>query len=141
MLVTVTEADDYFSTNYFSADAWEAIDDDTKELLLETAENDINTYLRTTDVHEDCVVTEKPYTPYQLAIFEWALYLYSHKTEVESAMQNNAFGATAIQVDGIGRNEYNNYSSQNQDAYNTIIKKSSAGRYLNMFYTDTRIIR
>lgn len=46
MLNTVEMADAYFARNFFYKDAWAELDTATKELLINTAENDVNAYLR-----------------------------------------------------------------------------------------------
>lgn len=50
MLNTVEMADAYFSKNFFYKDAWAELDVPTKEVLINTAENDVNAYLRSQDI-------------------------------------------------------------------------------------------
>lgn len=142
MLSTVETADDYFSINFMGKDAWAAIADEDKALVLETAENDINSYLMAIYVDSGAVKGEKPYTPYQVAIFEWALYLYQNKAKIVSMVNERVGGATTIAVDGIGRNTYAQATgSRGSDPYNATIMNSNAGRFLRMIYPDVRILR
>lgn len=50
MLNTVEMADAYFSKNFFYKDVWAELDVPTKEVLINTAENDVNAYLRSQDI-------------------------------------------------------------------------------------------
>lgn len=140
MLNTVEMADSYFATSFLSASAWEAIDDDDKTLLLETAERDINAYLQTNNIDEDVINAESPFTPYQTAIFEWALYLYKNKDVIEVLINDKGIGVSEIQIDGIGKEVYSN-SKKPADAYNSMIERCPAGRFLRMIYPDRRIVR
>jgi len=142
MLSTVETANDYFSTNFMGKDAWAAIADEDKALVLETAENDINAYLMAIYVDSGAVKVEKPYTPYQVAIFEWALYLYQNKAKIVSMVNERVGGATTIAVDGIGRNTYSQATGTREpDPYTLTIMNSNAGRFLKMIYPDVRILR
>lgn len=74
MLNTISMADSYFATNAFGSDVWGALTDERKTTLLTTAENDVNAYLGTTDAAE-AINAVAPFTVYQMAVFEWALYI------------------------------------------------------------------
>ena len=144
MINTVEMADDYFSTNFMNKDAWEALDTTTKELLIETAENDINAVLCTQNIDSNVISTTKPYTPYQMAVFEWAVYMNTNKAKLNQITNTRIFGATSIRVDGIGEEEYaeaNASVGATNGVITSIIKNSPAGKYLGMIYRDVRIIR
>ena len=144
MINTVEMADDYFSTNFMNKDAWEALDTATKELLIETAENDINAVLCTQNIDSSVISTTKPYTPYQMAVFEWAVYMTTNKARLTQLTNNRVFGATSVRVDGIGEEEYASAmagSGTSSNVITSLILNSPAGKYLGMIYRDVRIIR
>ena len=61
MINTVAMADDYFSDNYFGADAWSALTVKQKEMLIGTAEIDISMALRSE--LDPAVVIRKDHIP------------------------------------------------------------------------------
>lgn len=141
---TVEMADDYFSTNFMNKDTWEALDTSTKTLLIETAENDINAILCTQNIDSSVIKDSKPYTAYQMAVFEWAVYMSTNKAKLNQITNTRIFGATSIKVDGIGEEEYAEASASvgaTNGVIASIIKNSPAGKYLGMIYRDVRIIR
>lgn len=140
MLNTVAMADDYFSTNFFGADAWGAISSTTKELLLETAEIDVSAALRCELEAEWAVALEKPYTPVQMAVFEWALHLHTNKTQITRRMAGKSLGVESVEVEGVGKETYGT-SSANTGWYYTMMMNSRAGQFLRLIQRDVRIIR
>lgn len=144
MLNTVEMADDYFSTNFMNRDVWNKISAEDKAILIETAENDINAALRTSNIDSNVIRQSKPYTAYQSAVFEWAVYMYTNKAKLNQITNNRIFGATSVTVDGIGRETYVSGTGNNGNsggAIISVIKNSPAGRYLGMICQDVRIIR
>lgn len=144
MLNTVEMADDYFSTNFMNRDVWNKISAEDKAILIETAENDINAALRTSNIDSNVISQSKPYTAYQVAVFEWAVYMYTNKAKLNQITNNRIFGATSVTVDGIGRETYvsgTGNSGNNGGAIISVIKNSPAGKYLGMICQDVRIIR
>lgn len=143
MLNTVAMADDYFSTNFMGRDEWNKVSAEDKPILLETAENDINAVLGTSNVYPDIINQSKPYTAYQMAVFEWAVYMYTNRSKLNQITNNRIFGATSITVEGVGRETYVSGTGGNTGGGTiiSVIKNSPAGKYLNMIYQDLRIIR
>lgn len=140
MLNTVAMADDYFSTNYFGAAAWISIPQSEKELLIETAENDVSMAL-SCDLDPAVVIhTEKPYTPVQMAVFEWALYLYNNKTKIAKKLNSTSAGLASIEVDGVGKETYSG-KGLTGSWYLDWLWASRAGQFLLMIERDVRIIR
>jgi hypothetical protein len=140
MLNTVAMADDYFSTNYFGAASWIGITQTEKELLIETAENDVSMAL-SCDLDPDVVIhTEKPYTPVQMAIFEWALYLHNNKTKIVKKLNSTSSGLASIEVDGVGKETYTG-KGQTGSWYLDCLWSSRAGQFLSLIKRDVRIIR
>lgn len=133
-------ADDYFSTNYFGADTWLAIPVQEKERLIAHAENDISVALRSELDPTVVIHTEKPYTPVQMAVFEWALYIYNNKAKLAKKLNSTSAGLASIEVDGIGKETYAT-ATGHSDAYLNCLFGSSAGRYLALIERDVRIIR
>lgn len=138
MLNTVAMADDYFSTNLFGKDLWSAISSSDKELALETSENDVNAVLGTSDINEEVIFSEKPYSPYQMAVFEWACYLHTNKKQINRVVSDRMSGVSAVEVDGIGKETY---GTSSRNGYSDMIYKSHAGKFLNMIMCNSRIIR
>lgn len=141
---TVEMADDYFSTNFMNKDTWMALDTTTKEILIETAENDINAVLCTQNIDSSVIRSAKPYTAYQMAVFEWAAYMNTNKSKINQITNTRVFGATSVRVDGIGEEEYaeaNTLGGASTSVLTSIIKNSPAGKYISMIYRDVRIIR
>jgi len=141
MLNTVEEANTYFATHFLGKSIWNSIDSATRPILLETAERDINAYLKTDNIEIDVVKTEPPFTPYQKAVFEWALYLYQNKDTILKNVNDRSLGLTTIQVQGIGRETKGSMSYKYGDTYTEMLKRSGAKRFLDMIYADIRIIR
>ena len=140
MFNTVAMADDYFSTNYFGADTWSAISAEEKEQLIAHAENDVSVALRS-ELDPDLVIhTEKPYTPVQMAVFEWALYIYNNKAKLAKKLNSTNAGLASIEVDGVGKETYST-SRGFGDAYFNCLWGSRAGQYLSLIERDVRIIR
>ena len=86
--------------------------DERKTTLLTTAENDVNAYLGTTDAAE-AINAVAPFTVYQMAVFEWALYIEKNQELLEAVLERSTSGVSAVEVDNIGREEYvaaQNYS-------------------------------
>lgn len=140
-LNTVAMADDYFEYNYMSGDIWEAIPTTTKACLIITAERDILSYLRTFTVDEGIINEAQPYTSFQMAVFEWAVYLHSNKDLVSKNIADKSLNISTVSIDGIGRETRGNTSSKYMDTYNDMIARSPAARYLAMIYKDYRIIQ
>lgn len=137
----ITMADTYFSTNFLGKDIWEAINPTDKEMLITTAESDINAYLKWDAAEDTCIKSEAPYTSYQMAVFEWALYLYENKESIKKNIKDMNIGVTTISVDGIGQETKGGTSKRYKDTYAEMIEHSPAYRYLLMIYKDIRIIR
>ncbi len=132
MLNTISMADSYFATNAFGSDVWGALTDERKTTLLTTAENDVNAYLGTTDAAEAINATA-PFTVYQMAVFEWALYIEKNQELLEAVLERSTSGVSAVEVDNIGREEYvaaQNYSGASSAAYMQALKYSRAGQFL-----------
>ena len=141
MLNTVAMADDYFRTNFFGADKWASIDTDTKELLLETAEMNVSTALRCSLEPEWAIAPEKPYTPIQLAIFEWALYIYTNKKKIERRMEGKGLGVESVEVEGVGKETYGASKKASFGWQYSMMMESPAGQFLRLIERDVRIIR
>lgn len=141
MLNTVTMADDYFRTNYFGADKWSAIEYNTKELLVATAEADVATALRCELDPSWAIAPTSPYTPVQMAIFEWALYLHDNKNQISRRMAGKGFGLESVEVEGIGKETYGSGSSARMGWYYSMMMTSRAGQFLNMIQRDVRVVR
>lgn len=141
MLNTIEMANDYFSTNFYNKTFWATISDDDKTLLLETAENDINAYLGTVEIDESVINEVKPYTAYQLAVFEWAVFISKNKDLIESNITERAMGLNSVTVEGVGTETKAQTSSKYDDVFRSMISKSPASKYLKMIYKDVRILR
>lgn len=139
MLNTVAMADDYFSDNYFGADAWAALMVKQKEMLIGTAEIDISMALRSELDPAVVIHTERPYTPVQMAVFEWALYLHKNKEKIAKKMNSTNAGLASIEVDGVGKETY--ATSKGTSWYMNCLWSSRAGQFLSMIERDVRIIR
>jgi hypothetical protein len=140
MLNTVAMADDYFSTNYYGAEAWASLSETQKEMLIETAEIDVSMALNS-DLDPDLVVhTEKPYTPVQMAVFEWALYIHTNKAKLAKKLNSTNTGLASIEVDGVGKETYST-SHSHGSAYLNCLWGSRAGQFLALVERDVRIIR
>lgn len=147
MQITVTSADAYFSTNFFGKDSWSAISPTDKALILATAETDILTYLSVQEeVPEEAYPEEAPFSWLQCAIFEWALFIHGNKPQIAAKLQSGAVSAdvSAVQVDGLGREERGRYSQKQPpttNGYLDLIRNSPAGRYLVQAPTVVQIVR
>lgn len=140
MLNTVEMADTYFSTNLFGKAKWEALTEENKALVLATAENDVNAYLKTFNVDSEVIKTESPFSVYQMAVFEWALFISQNLTKIEAFMAQKGFGITSTEVSGVGKEAYS-LGSSSRPSYYTLMIQSRAGQYLNAIPNDFRIIR
>lgn len=140
MLNTVEMADTYFSTNLFGKTKWEALTTENKELVLATAENDVNAYLKTFNVDSNVVKITSPFSVYQMAVFEWALFLSSNSTKIEKFMEQKGYGITSAEVSGVGKEAYS-LGSSSRPAYHTLMVQSRAGQYLNAIPNEFRILR
>lgn len=139
MLNTITMADDYFSTNYFGAEAWAKLTAEQKTMLITTAETDVSTALRS-ELDPAVVHTEKPYTPVQMAIFEWALFLHTNKARLAKKLNSTSVGVASVEVDGVGKETYTN-TSKGRTWYLDCLWGSRAGQFLALVERDVRIIR
>lgn len=140
MQTSVSTADEYYALNLLGAASWTALSDDTKESALATAELDINAYLGVDSVEEEVIREEAPFSFYQCAVFEWALYLASNTEEIVRRLSKSMDNVTMRKVDGFGSEAYGQ-ATKDSDAYNDLIKRSRAGRFLRAIHTDHRIIR
>ncbi len=138
MLNTVEMADTYFNLSYFNKSKWAEISSGDKELLLATAEADINVYLKTSNIDLDVIRSTPPFTAYQAAVFEWALYIQQNTEMVSAVTGENLSMATEIVIDGIGKEVYDRGK---RDAYLQLIENSPAGRLLQMIFKERVIIR
>lgn len=141
MLNTLTMADDYFSTNFFGSEAWAALTDPQKQVLIETAEIDVSMALRSELDPAVVIHTQKPYTSVQMAVFEWALYLHINKARLAKKMNSTNAGLTSIEVDGVGKETYSTTSGNGDSQYMRCLWNSRAGQFLSMIQQDVRIIR
>lgn len=140
-LNTVSMADDYFSYDYMSGDVWDKIPSNTRYRLIATAEKDIIAYLKASGVDGSVINEEAPYTPFQMAVFEWAVYMYSNKDMITRNVAEKSLNVSTIAIDGIGRETKGSTSRKYMDTYNDMIARSPAARYLAMIYQDRRVIR
>lgn len=140
MQTSVSTADDYYAHNLLGAAAWAALTDETKESALATAELDINAYLGVDSVEEKVIREEAPFSFWQCAVFEWALYLASNTEEIVRRLNKSMDNITMRKVDGFGSEAYGQ-ATKDSDVYNDLIKRSRAGRFLRAIHTDNRIIR
>lgn len=140
MQTSVSTADDYYAHNLLGAAAWAALTDETKESALATAELDINAYLGVDSVEEKVIREEAPFSFWQCAVFEWALYLASNTEEIVRRLNKSMDNVTMRKVDGFGSEAYGK-ATKDSDVYNDLIKRSRAGRFLRAIHTDHRIIR
>ena len=143
MLNTVTMANSYFATSAFGNAVWGALTDERKTALITTAENDVNAYLGTTNASE-AINTTAPFTVYQMAVFEWALYIEKNQDLLEAVVERSASGVSAVEVDNIGREEYiaaQNYSGTSSAAYMQALRYSRAGQLLAALSKTLTIIR
>jgi len=142
MTITVASANEYFASNFLRKDEWGLIPEDDLESLLATAEEDIIAYLMANEVDPDSYAETAPFTPFQKAIFEWALFLYTNKTAIRSATNKIVTGAIKIKVYEVGEEQYPEASaSKRLDSYNYMISTSPAARFLRAIPKDVRIIR
>jgi hypothetical protein len=141
MLNTVAMADDYFSTNFFGAKQWTAIDNATKEILIATAETDVSVALRCELDPEWAIAQQKPYTPIQMAVFEWALFIYTNSNRITRRMAGKGLGLESVEVDGVGKETYATGASANMGWYYSMMMDSRAGQFLNAIQRDVRIVR
>lgn len=140
MQTSVSTADEYYALNLLGAASWTALSDDTKESALATAELDINAYLGVDSVEEEVIREEAPFSFYQCAVFEWALYLATNTEEIVRRLNKSMDNITMRKVDGFGSEAYGQ-TTKDSDVYNDLIKRSRAGRFLKAIHTDNRIIR
>ena len=140
MQTSVSTADEYYALNLLGAASWTALSDDTKESALATAELDINAYLGVDSVEDEVIREEAPFSFYQCAVFEWALYLASNTEEIIRRLNKSMDNVTMRKVDGFGTEAYGQ-ATKDSDVYNDLIKRSRAGRFLRAIHTDHRIIR
>jgi hypothetical protein len=132
-------ADDYFSHNFYGSDVWETIPVEKKEMLIETAENDISMALKSPIDSEAAFHSEKPYTCVQMAVFEWALYLHNNKAKLLKKLNSTTAGLASVEVDGIGKETYT--STGTTSWYFDCLFRSRAGQFLSLIHRDVRIIR
>lgn len=140
MQTSLDTANDYHALNLLGAASWTALSDDTKESALATAELDINAYLGVDSVEEKVIREEAPFSFWQCAVFEWALYLATNTEEIVSRLNKSMDNVTMRKVDGFGTEAYGQ-ATKDSDVYNDLIKRSRAGRFLRAIHTDHRIIR
>ncbi len=140
MQTSVSTADDYYAHSLLGAAAWAALTDETKEMALATAELDINVYLGVDSVEEEVIREEAPFSFYQCAVFEWALYLATNSEGIANRLNKSMDNVTMRKVDGFGTEAYGQ-ATKDSDVYNDLIKRSRAGRFLRAIHTDNRIIR
>lgn len=133
-------ANQYFSTRFWDKEPWLALSSDERRLALSTSETDINALLGTDNVEGRVIKDKPPFSFYQKAIFEWALFLVSNRDEISKLLSRAASGITERKVDGFGRETYKD-DGVDSDAYLEMIKRSPAGRMLRAIRDDNRIIR
>ena len=140
MFNTIAMADDYFSTNYFGAETWATLSMEQKTMLIEQAELDVSVALNS-DLDPAVVVrTEKPYTPVQMAVFEWALYLHTNKDKLRKKRNSTNAGLTSIEVEGVGKETYSG-RGHTGFSYLDCLWGSTAGQFLSLIDRSGRIIR
>ena len=140
MQTSLDTANDYHALNLLGATAWAALTDETKESALATAELDINAYLGVDSVEKKVIPEEAPFSFWQCAVFEWALYLATNTEEIVRRLNKSMDNITMRKVDGFGSEAYGQ-ATKDSDVYNDLIKRSRAGRFLRAIHTDHRIIR
>ena len=140
MLNTTAMADDYFSTNYFGNEAWAGLSEETKVLVLSTAEIDVAAALRCDLDASWAVAPSAPYTNVQKAIFEWALYLQQNKSQIMRRMAGKSLGVESVEVEGVGKETYTTTSS-NIGWYYSMMMNSRAGQFLRLITNDIWIVR
>lgn len=140
MLNTVEMADAYFAKNLFGKAKWEALTEGNKELVLETAENDVNAYLKTFRIDPNVIKTVSPFSVYQMAVFEWALFLSENKDDIKNFMKQKGYGLTSTEVTGVGKEAYS-IGSYRRPAYHTLMLQSRAGQYLSALQHEYKVIR
>lgn len=131
----------YFANRLWDNDAWADLPETIQELAITTAEGDINTVLGTDNVDPDLMKDEAPFSFYQRAIFEWALFLATHKDEVARLRDKQASGITEVRVDGFGSEKYGASGQMPKDAYSDLIYRSPAGKLLRAIVDCRRILR
>lgn len=139
MLNTIAMADDYFSDSYFGADVWSKLTEDQKSVLIATAEIDVSMALGSPLDPTVVIHTEKPYTPVQMAVFEWCLYLHLNKAKLVKKLNSTTTGLASVEVEGVGRETY--HTTGNRSWYYDCLWKSRAGQFLSLIERDVRIIR
>ena len=140
MLNTITMADDYFSTNYFGREAWDALSIEQKTILIEQAELDVSVALNSGLDPAMVIRMEKPYTPVQMAIFEWALYLHTNKEKLRKKRNSASTGLASIEVEGVGKETYSG-KGHTGFSYLDCLWGSTAGQFLSLIDRSGRIIR
>lgn len=138
-MITAESANLYFSNRFWDSTAWTLLDEDVKQVVLDTAESDINAYLGTDQVDEEVIRTEAPFSFYQKAVFEWALFILQNKDEIEAQAKKSLGGVVSRKIDGFGQEVYNKASAAG--AFNDLIAQSPAGRMLKAIPDDRRIVR
>lgn len=139
MLNTVEMADTYFATNYFNRDKWKALSTEDKAMLIESAEIDVSMALRCELDPSWAIRTEKPFTPVQMAVFEWAIYLYINKDKLQRRLNSTRREVESVEVEGVGKEVYANAGDNYW--YLDCLWSSRAGQFLSMIDRDVRIVR
>ena len=134
-------AETYFDNNLLGKVAWNRIPSMVKEKALVTAMNDVNAYIGLLSTPSILISESLPFTFYQIAVYDWALYLVEHKDEIESKMAAGMTSVVQKRVDGFGAESYERQRSATGDAYNDLMMGSRAGRYLRLIPTEHTIIR
>ena len=137
----VESADKYFQERVWDNSAWEELSQDYKRRVLNTATDDVNAYLRTQNIGRGVKMGGPPFSFYEKAIFEWAIYLVSNRDEISKVTADAASGVIERTVEGFGKERYYYGGGKAIDGRTKAMLGSPAGRMLGAIGDDLRIVR
>lgn len=136
----VENANNYFQNRVWDSSAWDVLSNEDKAKVLNGSTDDINAILGTQNISEGVCMGKPPFSFYEKAIFEWALYLISNQDTISQIMSDASSGVIERSVDGFGKERYFRGKVET-DGYSQAIMNSPAGRMINAIQDDLRIIR
>ena len=136
----VENANNYFQNRVWDSSAWDGLSNEDKIKALNSSTDDINAILGTQSISKGVCMGKPPFSFYEKAIFEWALYLISNQDTISKIMSDASSGVIERSVDGFGKERYFRGKAET-DGYSQAIMNSPAGRMINAIQDDLRIIR
>jgi len=138
----VENANNYFQNRVWDSSAWDGLSNEDKVKALNSSTDDINAILGTQNIGEGVCMGKPPFSFYEKAIFEWALYLISNQDTISKIMSDASSGIIERSVEGFGKERYFKGGAKSElDGYSQAIMDSPAGRMLRAISPDLRIIR